>query len=222
MMRNPWAIAIGTAVASVFAGPFGPVVAAYISGYTTYVQTDGNVDAARRGGTVTFVTAAAFYAVGSATQGEGAYTDLAGNNVAAAGMSTGQIAANIAATPWWAVRRLRPRGASVGRVRWRRGLGLRRGSCRVLTMCLQRVSGSQQWEELLQNWGVEVSRMGHSLRSWGTSSIAFAIRVLARRRINKTFVVLRLIVVGTVRVFGESRFTHVSLEFPYRRILSRS
>ncbi len=93
MVRHPWAIAIVQIVATVYGGPAG---AAMVAGYASYVQTDGDVNAARRASAVTYITAQAFTAVGDATMADAAYTDIAGNNVAANGMSTGQVAANIA------------------------------------------------------------------------------------------------------------------------------
>ncbi len=96
MLDNPWAIAIGSAVASYFGGPVG---AAFAAGYTTYAQTDGNVDAARKAGTITYLTAAAFSAVGDATMTETygfddgtSYT----RNLSMSEMTAGQIAGNVA------------------------------------------------------------------------------------------------------------------------------
>jgi RHS repeat-associated protein len=62
MLSNEWAYSIGMAAASYYGGPIG---AAFVSGYTTYVQTDGDIGASRKSAGVSFATALAFSAVGT-------------------------------------------------------------------------------------------------------------------------------------------------------------
>jgi hypothetical protein len=76
MLSHPWAYSIGMAAAGFFGGP-GATAA--ISGYAAYVQTGGDMNAARRAGLVSAATSAAFYAVGSALPVDGSYASVLGN-----------------------------------------------------------------------------------------------------------------------------------------------
>jgi hypothetical protein len=76
VLSHPWLYSLGMAVAGYWGGP---QATAAISGYAAYVQSDGNIAAARRAAVVSYATSMAFYAVGTYLPAGESYASVLGN-----------------------------------------------------------------------------------------------------------------------------------------------